>query len=120
MILKKGDKVILISKRFGDTVRNPVFRKNKREIIGTIINIRQRVEEICPITVLWSNGYKNVYDKEDLECISHPKIGDKIKDTRTNDIGIVTKLIEEKVYAKWLKDNTELFIHVDDVEKILV
>ena len=73
-----------------------------------------------PINVNWENGTNNVYEEIDLDCLSHPKIGDKIKDIRTNDIGTVTRQEGEKVWAKWDKDNMEFYIHMDDTEKILM
>ena len=119
MVLKHGDRVILITKRFGNSSSNPVSTK-KKTMVGTVTRIHKYEDELLPVTVKWDNGVYNTYGEKDLDCLSHPKIGDKIKDTRTSDIGIVTQLKGEKVYAKWIKDNLELHIHIDDVEKILV
>ena len=126
--LKVGDRVVLISKKYELRANNPrICSKGNvivgQVVVGTVMRIRRGIYgqlEQMPINVNWENGTNNVYEEIDLDCLSHPKIGDKIKDTRTNDIGTVTKQEGEKVWAKWDKDNMEFYIHMDDTEKILM
>lgn len=122
MNLKVGDRVILISNKYAYRANNPKFNGRNKTVFGTVFRIRIKYNgdlEQLPINVRWDNGTSNVYDETDLECLSHPKIGDKIMDIRTKDIGIVTKMEGERVWAKWEKDKMEFYIHVDDTEKIL-
>ncbi len=64
-MLEKGDRVILITDRHGNSNHNPVWTQGKG-YIGTITLKYSVADSLSLIKVKWDNGCENSYDKTDL------------------------------------------------------
>lgn len=62
--MKKGDKVILISKCWGDEDSNPLWGGSQGHVIGSIGSIGS--SRGLDIHVDWDNDYCNSYKRSDL------------------------------------------------------
>ena len=60
-----GDRVKLITDRWGDIHANPVWGGASGEVIGTIVHI-----EDCWCDVDWDNEYSNNYQFRDIEVLT--------------------------------------------------
>ena len=61
-MLKKGDKVKLIAKRYNDSVTNPIWNESQGRIVGTITLANYK-----NVYVEWNNGKSNSYSPDDLK-----------------------------------------------------
>lgn len=69
-MLKKDDKVVLITDIHGTSLNNPV-QGSEYECEGTVVqvNARKKVSDFN-ITVDWDNGNSNVYAEEHLKVVN--------------------------------------------------
>jgi len=57
--------------------------------------------------------YCSIYDLEILSPII--KVGDLVIETRTKHLGKVTRIDNNKIFAKWNGENLEFFVEDDDI-----
>ena len=64
-MFKVGDRVILITNRFGDTSVNPVWNGRHGKVVGRVIEF-QKGDFLSPYRVIWDNHVRNAYNEHDL------------------------------------------------------
>jgi hypothetical protein len=66
ILFKVGDRVRLITKKYGDYYTNPIWGGKNGKITGTVIMARPPRGGLLNIEVKWDNGQKNKYADSDL------------------------------------------------------
>jgi hypothetical protein len=75
-MFKIGDRVKLISTKWGDKINNPVWDGKHGRVEGKVAEV-SNPSSSNPYLVRWDNGEENSYDKGDLELITEEKMEKK-------------------------------------------